>query len=105
MVESGHASSAGVSQGKVTAILKFLRNRWIPHDKMPEFEKHHRLDDEEYAIIRKRWKSDKGGCNAWEVELEQVLDCPFFIPLSSGDPNKAHIQQAGPLHNYDTHIF
>jgi hypothetical protein len=93
LVESGHASPHG--QGKVTATLKFLRNRWIPHDKIAELEKSHHVSEEEYSKIRSKWKTERGGCVGWEVALEQVLDCPFFIPVA-GDPDKAQFKLAGP---------
>ena len=70
---------------EIAAKLIFKGNHFISHDDFDSFYDKHRVPSNAYASMRKGWKSDKGGCVAWEIEVDSVINPPRYLPSGSQD--------------------
>ena len=91
LLETGHErkNSDGAFLAKVSARVRFLRNRFIDNRKFDNFAEMHKLSGDDYAAIKNKWKHDKPHCIGWEIELVEVLDTPFWIPVPGSSDDKA----------------
>jgi hypothetical protein len=70
----------GVACMHVAARMCFVENVTIRHEDMHLFTDSTLLSDEEYTDFRSSWKTDKGSCVGWRLNLLEVLSPALFLP-------------------------
>ena len=75
----------GQSCLEVAAKVVFKGNRFISDDVFDTYFGQHQVPPEDFATMKSKWKSKRGGCVAWELELKTVYDQPKYLPSGSQD--------------------
>ena len=75
----------GQSCLEVAAKVVFKGNRFISDDAFDTYFEQHQVHSEDFATMKSKWKSKRGGCVAWELELKTAYDQPKYLPSGSQD--------------------
>lgn len=80
-----HENAHGQRCVELVGRARFLSNHFIPHTAFNSFFDDHQVTDEEYRAMKSTWKTDKGGCVGWKIELLETYDPPRFVAHTSQD--------------------
>lgn len=75
----------GQSCLEIAARVKFVGNHFIPHEDFHSFFDRHQVSQSTYTAMSSGWKKNKGGCVAWQIELDWICDPAYYLPSSSQD--------------------
>lgn len=86
----------GQSVLEVVGTAIFKGYSFIRHEDFAKYHEFHKVSQEQYDHMRKKWKRDTGGCFAWELKLGLIFEPPRYLASGSQDFGALMLQAAFP---------